>query len=96
MDNGTDHLEMPQFFCTNIRQQALQLVKGHTVALGQVAQGSTQFSVGAAVLGDDDGGQLGIRIADPDGILKLFVIKEHGYASLFWQYSQGHGSSSQS
>lgn len=39
---------------------------------------------------------LGIGIADPDGILKLFVIKEHGYASLFWQYSQGHGSSSQS
>ena len=95
MHNGSNHFQMTQFFCTNVRQQAFQFIKGHGVSLRQISQGRSQLSVRPAVLGNDDCRKSGIGIGNFYGILQFFIINKHDQASLFPQYSQGHGSSSQ-
>ena len=83
---------MPQFLCTDVGQQALQLRIGHGVALGKVAQGRAQFPVGSAVLANDHRRQLGVGCGDLHRILQLFLINKH---QAFPPNSQGHGSLSQ-
>ena len=69
--------------------------------MAEIAQGSAQLPVGAAVLGEDDAGKPGIYILDVDGELQLLFIDEH-QSSLLLQasqpgaYSQGQGSPIQS
>ena len=82
-------------FCTDIGEQTFQLIEGHGVALGEVAKAGAQFTVGAAVLGQDDLGQLGIGVLDLHGVLEFFTVNKHGQPSLLAQNSQGQGSSSQ-
>ena len=50
VDDGTNHLKMSQFLGTDVRQQPLQLRIGHRVALTQISQRCTQFSVRSTVL----------------------------------------------
>ena len=85
VDDGADHLQMAQLLSADVGQQALQLRIGHGVPLAQVAQGR-------AVLGDDDGGQLGIGVLDLHRVLELLLINEHQSLP---PSSQGHGSFSQ-
>ena len=92
VDDGADHLQMAQLLSADVGQQALQLRIGHGVPLAQVAQGRAQLTVGPAVLGDDDGGQLGIGVLDLHRVLELLLINEHQSLP---PSSQGHGSFSQ-
>ena len=92
VNQRADHLQMPQFLCTDVGQQALQLRIGHGVALGKVAQGRAQLAVGTAVLADDHRRQLGVGCGDLHRILQLFLINKH---QPFPPNSQGHGSLSQ-
>ena len=92
MDDGADHLQMPKFLRSNIRQQSLQLGVGHGVTLAQVAQRRAELAVRAAVLADDQRGQLGVRVLDADGVLQLLLIDKHQSDP---PSSHGHGLSSQ-
>ena len=69
MDDGADHLEMPQLLCADIGQQAFELRIGHGVALGKIAQRRAELAVRAAVLRDDRRGKPWIRVLDLDGVL---------------------------
>ena len=50
VDDGTDHFHVRQLLGSDIRQQPGYLTVRHGVALGEVALGGGQLSVGAAEL----------------------------------------------
>ena len=84
--NGvTFSLEKPETYYNQALTEAVKAAQSSATAiaqaygkpLGQVPQGRAQLPVRAAVLGDDDGGQLGIGVGDFHRVLELFVIDEH-------------------
>ena len=92
VDDGADHLQMPQLLRADVREQALQLRVGHGVALAQITQGCAQLPVRTAVLGNDQRRQSGVGVFDLHRVLQLLFIHKH---QSFPPLSQGHGSSSQ-
>ena len=74
IDDGTDHLKMCQFFCTDIRQCRFTLLIRHGIALGQVAHTCAEFPIGTAQLLKDM-----IRFCPPScrSLLKILPILPH-------------------
>ena len=77
VDDGRHHFHMAQLLGADIGEQPFCLGEGHGVPLGQIAHGGPQFAVGAAVLADDEGGQLGIGRGDLYRELEFFLINKH-------------------
>lgn len=77
MNNGCHHLQMGQFLSADIVEDSHGDAVGSGEALGKIAHGSAHFTVGAAVLADDNLGQLGIGTGDVYRILKSFFIIPH-------------------
>ena len=77
MDQGGHHLHVAQLLGADVGEQAFGFRIGHGVALGEVAHSRTQLAVGAAVLADDEGGQLGVGSGHLYRELQLFLIKKH-------------------
>ena len=65
---------MREFFNTHVRQQALEFVVGHGIALAEIAQGCAQLTVGTAVLAYDDGSQFGIGVGYLNRVLQFLFI----------------------
>ena len=91
VDDGADHLKMPQLLGADIGQQALELGVGHGVALAQIPQRSAELAVRAAVLADDRRGELRVGVGDLHRILQFLFINKH---QSFPPRSHGHGLSS--
>ena len=49
VDDGTNHLEMPQLLCADVGQQAFELGVGHGIALGKVAQRCAKLPIRASI-----------------------------------------------
>ena len=64
MNDRANYFQMAQFLGTDIGQQTFQLRIRHTIPLAQISQRSAQLAVRAAVLGNNDGGQLRVGIFD--------------------------------
>ncbi|MPM11742.1 hypothetical protein SDC9_58093 [bioreactor metagenome] len=83
VDDGADHLKMPQFLGAYIGQKCLKLWVRHGVPLAEIAQGSTEFPVWTTVLTDNIRGKAGIGGGNFYRVLQLLFIHEHKLFSPF-------------
>ena len=72
--DGADHFQMGQLLRADVRESADNVLVGHGIPLGEITQGSPQFTVGAAELGDDQLCQGGVGILDIHGVLQFFLV----------------------
>lgn len=72
-------------FSTYIGEQTLEFGIRHTVALAQVPQRRSEFTVRAAVLSDNKFCKRRIGIYYLDRVLQFFLIYKHAQPSVFPQ-----------
>jgi hypothetical protein len=80
-DDRADDLEMAQLLRRNVEQHILAAGIAFGKSLGEIPHSRRQLALRSAELFQHQARQLGIRLADADGIHQLLVVHEHLLAS---------------
>ncbi len=76
-DDRADDFEMAQFLGGDVEQQILAARVGFAQPLREIAHGGGELAVGPAELFQQEGGEHGIGLGDPHGVLQALVVHEH-------------------